>query len=514
MRLLRAVVVAVLLVLVAVAAAEARPARLPLGPPRLAEHRSTRTLAPGLTRTTIVRGRRSRRDVFVVEAAFVTSRAAARRAGRRLIAAGHPPRVRRAGPRAADDPRRGPVGYSVRTGSFRRQAPADALTARLAKRRFPAAQTLYTGEDGGRTTGPWVVRVLTVDPRRFTGRVVAALGTGVVPGRERVSALARRMGALAAVNGGYFVVGPADGTEGDLAGVSVIDGRLVSEAVRDRTALVLPAGDGTGASIGTVATRNAVVAADGARRELDGLNRRPGLIRACGGVGGDRPTERPLHDITCRDRSELIRFEPVFGSRTPAGAGAEAVLGADGGVIAVRERRGGPIPAGGAVLSATGTAAGWLRAHVRAGQAPSVRETVAGPGGLGALAPGLGVVNGGPRLLRAGRPAIDAYTEGFVHPDDAAFYFAFGIRRNPRTMAGLTRAGKLLFVTVDGHAPAYSVGASFREEARIMRALGAREALNLDGGGSTTMVAGGHVVGRPSDPEGERPVGDALLLMP
>lgn len=50
------------------------------------------------------------------------------------------------------------------------------------------------------------------------------------------------------------------------------------------------------------------------------------------------------------------------------------------------------------------------------------------------------------------------------------------------------------------------------EEAAVMRALGAEEALNLDGGGSTAMVAEGQLLGRPSDTTGERPVGDALLV--
>jgi exopolysaccharide biosynthesis protein len=39
-------------------------------------------------------------------------------------------------------------------------------------------------------------------------------------------------------------------------------------------------------------------------------------------------------------------------------------------------------------------------------------------------------------------------------------------------------------------------------------------AMNLDGGGSTTMVQGGQVMNSPSDATGERPVGDALLLLP
>jgi exopolysaccharide biosynthesis protein len=51
------------------------------------------------------------------------------------------------------------------------------------------------------------------------------------------------------------------------------------------------------------------------------------------------------------------------------------------------------------------------------------------------------------------------------------------------------------------------------EAARLMRAVGAREALNLDGGGSSALSVRGRVVGRPSDPSGERPVSDALVVL-
>ena len=46
-----------------------------------------------------------------------------------------------------------------------------------------------------------------------------------------------------------------------------------------------------------------------------------------------------------------------------------------------------------------------------------------------------------------------------------------------------------------------------------MRALGAEEAVNLDGGGSTAITIGEELMNRPSDPTGERPIGDALVLL-
>ena len=285
----------------------------------------------------------------------------------------------------------------------------------------------------------------------------------------------------------------------------------MSEAVDGRTDLVLQPG---GAAVSALSDAQSVAASDGASRLLDGDNRGPGLIRACGGSGGDSPTELPLHDVTCTDPSELIRSTPVLGASTEPGPGAEALLDATGAVTGLREPRGGPILPGLSVLTGTGDAADWLRAHAQPGSRVTVTTAVRTEDGPLALAPGLGVVNGGPRLLRDGRPDITAKAEGFDRPGDPGFYYAFALRRNPRTLAGVTGDGRLLLVAVDGRAPGYSAGLDFEEEAAVMRALGARDAVNLDGGGSTTMTVGGAVVTRPSDATGERPIGDAILLLP
>jgi len=58
------------------------------------------------------------------------------------------------------------------------------------------------------------------------------------------------------------------------------------------------------------------------------------------------------------------------------------------------------------------------------------------------------------------------------------------------------------------------VGASFAESAALLRALGARDAVNLDGGGSTAMTVGSTLLTRPSDTTGERPIADAIVVGP
>jgi exopolysaccharide biosynthesis protein len=51
------------------------------------------------------------------------------------------------------------------------------------------------------------------------------------------------------------------------------------------------------------------------------------------------------------------------------------------------------------------------------------------------------------------------------------------------------------------------------EFADLMISLGVYQGLNLDGGGSTTMVVEGKIVNSPSDATGERPVANCLLVV-
>jgi len=109
---------------------------------------------------------------------------------------------------------------------------------------------------------------------------------------------------------------------------------------------------------------------------------------------------------------------------------------------------------------------------------------------------------------------VPSRAEGFAPLEAPSFFGSFVASRNPRTLAGVRSDGRILLVTIDGRRPGWSAGATLPEAARVMRALGAREALNLDGGGSTTMTVKGAVVNFPSDPTGERPVGDGVFVLP
>jgi hypothetical protein len=116
------------------------------------------------------------------------------------------------------------------------------------------------------------------------------------------------------------------------------------------------------------------------------------------------------------------------------------------------------------------------------------------------------VIGGGGRILRDGVDATDENIAGERIGE------AFLTNRHPRTFVALDQSGtKAWLGTVDGR-QASSVGMNFPEMAAFLRELGAWNAVNLDGGGSTTLVWADSVANRPSDQTGERAVANILFV--
>jgi len=91
----------------------------------------------------------------------------------------------------------------------------------------------------------------------------------------------------------------------------------------------------------------------------------------------------------------------------------------------------------------------------------------------------------------------------------------FETTRHPRTMIGVDRSGAIWLIAVDGRQPWLSLGMTFDELKRLARRIGLTSALNLDGGGSTTMVVQERfIVNHPSEETGPRAVSDALVVLP
>jgi len=233
--------------------------------------------------------------------------------------------------------------------------------------------------------------------------------------------------------------------------------------------------------------------ATGAELPLEFLNHPPVVPAACATL----PDQ-----IACTAPGDVVRFTPEFGAATPAGAGVEVVLDRRGCVVRTATTRGTTLSPSQTSLQATGrdtvalagiAAKGCLRTDLALSD-ESGRQV--------SLHSGLYGVTGRYQLTKDGEIVVPGGTGSFFD-------------RNPRTIAGTTRGGKIVLATIDGRQTT-SVGTTMAETAAVADALGLHDAINLDGGGSTAMALGdGRVVNHPSNTGGaERAVGDAVVFVP
>jgi len=117
----------------------------------------------------------------------------------------------------------------------------------------------------------------------------------------------------------------------------------------------------------------------------------------------------------------------------------------------------------------------------------------------------LQAVAGGPRLLLDGKEVVDEVGE---------MRDSFNQTRHPRTALGISQDEKTLYlVVVDGRQTGHSIGIDLYDLAEFLKGLGSYQAMNLDGGGSSTMVVRDEIANRPSDSAGPRPVTNCLMVV-
>jgi len=320
---------------------------------------------------------------------------------------------------------------------------------------------------------PLAIQVLEVERAAPGIAVEVWLARGMVAGLETLPDAVTRLSAdgrdvIGAVNGDFFV--REDGAlPGDLAGLCVVDGELVSTPNR-RAVLAF---DGYGSpSIERFAFTGTATTADGASMPIVGVN------QPCPDDGLVLVTDRMGEAVGEKHWASML----VLPSDVRIGLGLSVETFASGGAFIDC-----PTPAlpGTVALVGKGTGERFLRA-IGAGAAVRVAWSVS-PSNDWAYA-----VGGGPRLLRNG--AITVEQEAEAEGLSAVFLETL----HPRTAVGFD-PDRLYFVTVDGRQPGYSIGIGLRDLAAFLRDIGASEAINLDGGGSTTMWAGGDMRNRPSD---------------
>ena len=336
-----------------------------------------------------------------------------------------------------------------------------------------SAETLGRGADHfvlTRPDGPVVARVVRAARNELALRAVVShdrIGGPSAAG-ERTSSMCVRLGCVAAVNADFARLGTDQPV-----GAVVSAGRVLRSPVG--THHQFSVGWGPLMASGGLDWKARVVSSDLRELAVTGLND-PNVTD---GAVLFTPAWSPSVSRGPEHTALVLRFVGGTGELVPATTESVEMIDLLSGQGEVA------LAPGTAVLRATGEAGAALRdlwdraarvevsrrALIRVDLGPDARESVGGT----------------PVLVREGRAWVQDDGTGFVSG------------RHPRTVAGWDAAGNVLLVTVDGRQPAHSVGMTLPELADFLVGIGAVEALNLDGGGSTTMVIAGRVVNLPSD---------------
>ncbi|HUR48401.1 MAG TPA: phosphodiester glycosidase family protein [Acidimicrobiales bacterium] len=336
-----------------------------------------------------------------------------------------------------------------------------------------SSQSLGRGADHfvlSRASGPVVAHVVRAARGDLALRAVVSHDriSGPSEAGERTSAMCARVGCVAAVNADFARLG-----SDQPVGAVVSGGRVLRSPVG--THHQFSVGWGPLMASGLLEWRARLMSSDLREIPVTGLND-PNLTDGAvlfTPAWGAAVARGPEHT------SLLLRFVGGVGELVPATTEAVEIIDLSTGPGEIA------LTPGTAVLRASGdsatalrdlwdrasTGAASRRALIRIDLGPDARESVGGT----------------PVLVRDGRAWVQDDGTGFVSG------------RHPRTVAGWDAAGRVLLVTVDGRQPGHSIGMTLPELGEFLVGLGAVEALNLDGGGSTTMVIAGQVVNLPSD---------------
>lgn len=350
-------------------------------------------------------------------------------------------------------------------------------------------------------TAPVVVNALRLDLSKVRLDVVHAMDAAI--GVEKTSSIAARHGAIAAINAGFFRIDNSI-FKGDAAGVLQIDGKLLSESLGGRIALgIINEKNKTEIVFGHLKTESWIGFSKDNVLFLSGINRE-------------------------RRQNEMILYKPAFHENALTDSeGTEVIFKTNcrtrkkfdsteyctAKVIEVHEQTGGSqIPANGYVVSVGKDAPENFKFFLSFVKKYSDSYLFRFGNNLilaeldkkAVFERAEDIVGGMPQLIKNSKIEITWKEEKAGEK--------FVTDRHPRTAIAKLRDGKALLITVDGRQPGISAGMNLQELAEMLLELGAGEAMNLDGGGSTTMFLDGKVVNRPSDKEGERAVSDAILV--
>lgn len=331
---------------------------------------------------------------------------------------------------------------------------------------------------------PWAVQVITIE-RSAWNNLGVTLGGPTVLGIEPLDRTIKRLIATAppieaAVNGDFYQL--ADGPfQGDPIGLCVTNGELVSSPI-NRSAFIIRE-DGS-ITIGRYSFEAVVGDSQGNTYPLDGVNQH------CPDDGIVLLTPRFNNVTRPEEGSTILVAGPLDEPLKPQGTYRFTVQDKMSGTTETQ------ISQNRILLLGKGKGAAFLESFEKGRDITCAYGMYPDPGRI------RHAVGGGPRLMRNGMIIIEAGREGIGE--------SFVTTRHPRTALGYDN-NKLYLVTIDGRREGYSVGMSLPETAEVLLKLGAEDAINLDGGGSTTCWADGQIRNRPSDNR-VRPIANAIVI--
>jgi hypothetical protein len=331
--------------------------------------------------------------------------------------------------------------------------------------------------------GPIAAYFLKLDPNRV--RLDDALASGEVLGADAVDKIATRHNAIAGINGGFF-----NRVNGEPVGTLKVHGELVSDYPLIR-GVVLIKSPPTGAT----------------SLEFDQVSVRMSLSFKVGA----RTWRVPIDGVdTTRERGKTMLYTPTYHADTDTAAtGTEWVLdGTPLHVTSVRRQGRTPIPRSGAVVSYGGINLPQSLAALGVDTHVTLETNWTALNGMTSahLDAAESIVDGSGLIRLRGRTMKNWESGEGLNPE------SFIDMRHPRTLIGVDADGAIWMAAIDGRQPNHSIGMTLPDLARLAERLALRDALNLDGGGSTTMVVKGRIVNKPSDPTGPRLVSDAILV--
>lgn len=342
-------------------------------------------------------------------------------------------------------------------------------------------------------TGPFYIQILKVDLTSPEVKLTTALAKDRLgDGFERTSALSTRKSTsgnvvVGAINGDFYGISEPTNPYGFLGNSQIIDAEYVFGRTHIRSSFGVIDDNRPAVQIinfsGSVTTANSVsrtITGFNSQRVTDALimyNKYFGPSTLTNIYG----TEVELQPIDTFRTNTNLRFKVL---NKVAGVGNMTIV------------------PGRYILSGHGSSKTFLDSNINVDD--TILVFIGSSPQLGNLT---ALIGGGPRLLIDGsKPATFVNFEGFSSD--------FVNTRHPRTAVGFNQDSTVVyFVVVDGRQASLSVGMSLDELADLMLSMGAYNAVNLDGGGSSTMVIHNQVVNSPSDPGGERSVANALFAV-